>query len=980
MLSLFYWRAMDRKLHAGSLALLALLLCACSAVRAQTVNPQLQDRVALPDNHDKLTGVLMTAKFLGQQSPSTPVKVGFVLPLRNQDALNKLNHDLYDPSSPSYHQFLTPQQFASAFGPTADDYNAVIAYAQSAGFTIVHTSPTKDLLVVAGSTQTVENAFKVHLNRYLLANGHVAFCNDVAPTAPQYVADRITGIMGLNSLIARHHDMRVEKDLDKVMRPIGHGVHIGNGPVGGLAPNDIKNVYSLSNVASTGAKQSVAVYEIDGFKTSDVNTFADQYGLPAPNITTELIDNFDGNVESTAGETEAVLDIDMVLSLAPAANIYVYESDGLNGTATDYDAEYQQIADDNFAQVVSTSVGTAEMELSTTEIGAESQAFQQMRSQGQSMLAASGDSGAYDDAPEDPTKPTLSVDDPASQEDVTGVGGTTLSVTTSATDSLSWAGEVVWQGTLAGAEQGMSGGSGGGVSTITPEPDYQTSAQITTTSSSLATTTTGTAPTTAASAEGGGIEAVPHATTSTSSSSASTSTSTTTSTSSSGGSCPNAPATIPGVLSSFRQVPDVALNADPATGYDIYVQDTGGWGTIGGTSAAAPLWAGFTALVNQNRASLDISPIGFLNPVIYSIGPNATQYAATFNDIICGNNLYYVAGPGYDDTTGWGTFIGSALLDNLTGTGSTEGTISGVVTDNNGNAVSGAIVTLRVASTGVVVGQPTYTDTNGNYTVTAVVGATYLISADGPTTTSIPNYSGLNYSGQSTTAVIPESPGTLTVNFVLVPAPSYVKGLQMISAPYEYSGIADFSTLFGVSDDPPIVPPTGTDPALYYWNSPYQVYVNTPTSPADTIHLGYGYWVYFASSMYLHRQGTTALTGQPYVIPLLPGWNMIGDPFAGPVPISSLQVTSGSGNPVPISSATNVVSQNLYTYGPADTNYEETCATPNSASKGYSCTASDSLEPYAGYWIYAYSSASLVVSPPDAGSIPTPPPLFRSGN
>ena len=56
----------------------------------------------------------------------------------------------------------------------------------------------------------------------------------------------------------------------------------------------------------------------------------------------------------------------------------------------------------------------------------------------------------------------------------------------------------------------------------------------------------------------------------------------------------------------MRNIPDVSVNADPTTGYDIYV--SGGWGTWGGTSAAAPIWAGFVALVNQQRATSGMGP------------------------------------------------------------------------------------------------------------------------------------------------------------------------------------------------------------------------------------------------------------------------------------------------------------------------------------------------------------------------------------
>jgi kumamolisin len=110
-----------------------------------------------------------------------------------------------------------------------------------------------------------------------------------------------------------------------------------------------------------------------------------------------------------------------------------------------------------------------------------------------------------------------------------------------------------------------------------------------------------------------------------------------------------------------RGVPDVAADADPTTGYTIQVD--GGQKTIGGTSAAAPLWAALTALLNQELGH----PVGYLNPTLYTLSPDVR----TLNDITGGNNTIgdtpgYSAGPGWDACTGLGTPIGESLLRSLT--------------------------------------------------------------------------------------------------------------------------------------------------------------------------------------------------------------------------------------------------------------------------------------------------------------------------
>jgi hypothetical protein len=117
----------------------------------------------------------------------------------------------------------------------------------------------------------------------------------------------------------------------------------------------------------------------------------------------------------------------------------------------------------------------------------------------------------------------------------------------------------------------------------------------------------------------------------------------------------------------MRNLPDVALTAD-----NVYIEygDGTNW-LVGGTSCAAPLWAGFTALVNEQAAGLGQPPAGFLNPAIYGLGLG-TNYETTFNDITNGNNTSassptnFQAVPGYDLCTGWGTPAGTNLINVLT--------------------------------------------------------------------------------------------------------------------------------------------------------------------------------------------------------------------------------------------------------------------------------------------------------------------------
>ncbi len=111
---------------------------------------------------------------------------------------------------------------------------------------------------------------------------------------------------------------------------------------------------------------------------------------------------------------------------------------------------------------------------------------------------------------------------------------------------------------------------------------------------------------------------------------------------------------------SMRNMPDVSLNSDPNTGYSIYYNNK--WNIYGGTSCASPLWSGFTALVNQQRISKDLSVLGFPSPAFYSLA-KSSLYQNIFHDINDGStNMYYPAVNGFDDATGWGSFNGDALI------------------------------------------------------------------------------------------------------------------------------------------------------------------------------------------------------------------------------------------------------------------------------------------------------------------------------
>ena len=182
----------------------------------------------------------------------------------------------------------------------------------------------------------------------------------------------------------------------------------------------------------------------------------------------------------------------------------------------------------------------------------------------------------------------------------------------------------------------------------------------------------------------------------------------------------------------MRTVPDVASNADPNSGYAIY---TGGsWQQIGGTSAAAPLWAGFTTLYNQKAAAASKANLGFANPAIYGIG-EGSGYGAALHDVTTGSNQDYNAGVGYDEVTGWGSPIADGLMTALLGTGGSTGSTDTVTVTNPGSksGTVGTAASLQIAASDSASGQTLSYSATGLPAGLAVNSATGAITGT-PTT------------------------------------------------------------------------------------------------------------------------------------------------------------------------------------------------------------------------------------------------------
>ena len=203
----------------------------------------------------------------------------------------------------------------------------------------------------------------------------------------------------------------------------------------------------------------LGVFEQGGFDPNDVATYLAENKLAAVPLEVRGVNGYGGGVNDPNVELEAVLDIDLQIALNPSAyRIFVYE-DGNDPFGVALVDALAAMANDNQAQTISISYGLDEALQGSAQMVAENTVLTQLAAQGQTVLASSGDYGAYGYEP-----PGYNVADPASQPLVTAVGGTTLYTVANAAYST----ESAWNNMAVGA-----GGTGGGVSTQWKIPAWQ---------------------------------------------------------------------------------------------------------------------------------------------------------------------------------------------------------------------------------------------------------------------------------------------------------------------------------------------------------------------------------------------------------------------------------------------------------------------------------------------------------------------------
>ena len=380
--------------------------------------------------------------------------------IAQQAGLERLLEDQQDHSSPSYHRWLTPEQFGTRFGLNSADYGAVVSWLESQGLHIEDRARAHNWIAFSGEAGQLQAAFVTEIHRYQI-NGETYIANATELSIPAALKEVVGGVRGLDDFW--------KADLPHYTTSTG--MHL-------LAPEDWATIYDVAPLYSMnidGSGQRVAIVGRSDMNQSYVNTFRSLMGLPATTVEQHLIGP-DPGITNAAGEAQ--LDVEWSGAIARNATIvYVY--------ANNFNDAAQAIIDQNLAPVMSESYGTCEV---GSAVGLRAMA-QQANAEGITWLASAGDSGGAGCDPHGffnstaglvPAMLGLAVSQPASFPEVTAIGGTQFNEgsgqywnsmnTANRGSALSYIPEVVWNETGAGGILA----SGGGASIYFPKPAWQT--------------------------------------------------------------------------------------------------------------------------------------------------------------------------------------------------------------------------------------------------------------------------------------------------------------------------------------------------------------------------------------------------------------------------------------------------------------------------------------------------------------------------
>ena len=506
---------------------------------------------------------------------------------------------------------LTADQLAEGYGADPADVDLVRRELGSRGLEVTAVHAVTRRVKVAGTLGDLSSAFGTTLRQVSSpaprGQGRVTHRYREGPLfLPAALDGVVTAVLGLDTRPQAQPRFRTQSDAAAAQGT-------------SYSPNQVADIYGFP-ADTTGAGQTVAVIELGGgFTQSDLDTYFGGLGItPTPSVTAVSVDGASNNPGDTSGASvEVNLDIDVIGAAAPGAAQVVYFAPN-NGDQGFVNAISDAAQASPAPIAISISWGQSEDSWTSQGMAAMNQAMSDAAALGITVCAAAGDSGSSDGVNDG----QVHVDFPASSPYAVGCGGTKL-LADPATGVVS--SEVVWN-ELASNE----GAGGGGVSDQFALPSWQANAGVGPRATAQPAAAGAAAPAASGTADPMVSQHRRH----------------------------NPPSS--GSGAGGRGVPDVAGNADPTTGYQIY--QGGQAQVVGGTSAVAPLWSALIARLAQATGKR----FGLIQPLLYA-GVSPGTDVPGFRDITNGDNGAYAAGPGWDSCTGLGVPDGTALLSRLQG-------------------------------------------------------------------------------------------------------------------------------------------------------------------------------------------------------------------------------------------------------------------------------------------------------------------------
>ncbi len=616
---------------AGALAAVTLLPAAAEASPGRAVVAGTHPSWATP------------ARQVAAPDAAAPVTARVYLAGRDPAGLAAYATAVATPGSSQYGQYLTSAQERQRFGPTPAQVSAVTSWLTGSGLRV--TAVTRQYVAVSGPATAADNAFAVRLSAYRTSAGSVAMAPAQNASVPDAVESAVLTVTGLDTAAvlmkpalpgppdgfytarpcSSYYGQR-----RATAKPAAYGKHVP-WAICGYVPAQLRGAYGLTGSLATGRGVTVAIVDAYASPTmpGDANRYAEIVGDPAfgQKQYRQVLPSSYNDISECGGSgwyQEETLDVEAVHAMAPAANVvYVGASNCTFGPLLD---GLTKIVNNHLADVVSDSWTSGEKGLTAPVADAYDQVFEQGAVEGIGFDFSSGDCGYNNPATAcgaaDQSK-ALQANFPPTSPWVTAVGGTTLAI--SRGDhyqwETGWGDEVVqqhrahWKPAPPGSYPAdYAFGAGGGTSMFYGQPSYQAGVVPAALSMRLPDGQLSTRP--------------------------------------------------------MREVPDVALDADPATGFLFgeTVRLRGGrigfqLSRIGGTSLASPLFAGIEADAAQNTGP---RAVGFANPLLYTLAGSAAFHDVTSTPLGPGVRIAAARNEWSDSTTGTGplqTFLYTFGMD-----------------------------------------------------------------------------------------------------------------------------------------------------------------------------------------------------------------------------------------------------------------------------------------------------------------------------